>query len=78
MMKNPDEGWLKAKPVLRPQDWNSYEILADGHHIRLTFNGVVTIDTQETQTSGGIIALQLHSGPEMRVEFRNLKIKVLP
>lgn len=78
MMKTPDEGWLKAKPVLRPQDWNSYEILADGHHIRLTFNGVVTIDTQETQTSDGIIALQLHAGPEMRVEFRNLKIKTLP
>jgi len=77
MMKTPDEGWLKAKPVLQPQDWNSYEILADGHHIRLTFNVVVTIDTHETQMSGGIIALQLHA-PEMRVEFRNLKIKVLP
>ena len=26
----------------------------------------------------GIIALQLHAGPEMRVEFRNLKLKRLP
>jgi hypothetical protein len=78
MMKTPDEGWLKAKPALRKQDWNDYEILADREHIRLTFNGVVTIDTQEKQRLDGIIALQLHAGPEMRVEFRNLKIKVLP
>jgi hypothetical protein len=77
MMKTPDEGWLKAKPVLRKQDWNAYEILADGPHIRLTFNGVVTIDTQETQRLGGLIALQLHAGEPMRVEFRDLKIKVL-
>src|SRR5216683_2216688 len=69
MMKTPDEGWLKAKPALRKQDWNDYEILADGQHIRLTFNGVVTIDTQETQSKDGILALQLHAGEEMRVEF---------
>ena len=77
MMATPDEGWQKAKAVLRPTDWNDYEILADRTHIRLTFNGVVTIDTQETQSKDGIIALQLHAGPEMRVEFRDLKIKPL-
>jgi hypothetical protein len=77
MMKTPDEGWLKAKSVLRKQDWNTYEILADGEHIRLTFNGVVTVDTQEKQSRDGIIALQLHAGEPMRVEFRDLKIKAL-
>jgi hypothetical protein len=77
-MKTPDEGWIIAKPLLHRGDWNSYEILADGDHIRLKFNGVVTIDMHDSAASSGIIALQLHAGPEMRVEFRNLKIKVLP
>jgi hypothetical protein len=77
-MKTPDQGWIIAKPLLHRGDWNTYEILADGDHIRLKFNGVVTIDTQDSASSSGIIALQLHAGPEMRVEFRNLKIKVLP
>jgi hypothetical protein len=63
--------------VLRKQDWNAYEILADGEHIRLTFNGVVTIDTEEKQSRDGIIALQLHAGELMRVEFRDMKIKLL-
>lgn len=77
-MKTPDQGWLIAKPLVHHGDWNSYEILADGDHIRLTFNGVVTIDAHDSAASSGIIALQLHAGPEMRVEFRNLRIKILP
>jgi len=75
MMKTPDEGWQKAKDVVRMHDWNSYEILAQGHHIRLTLNGLVTIDTTETQSSDGVIALQLHMGKPMRVEFRSMRIK---
>jgi hypothetical protein len=77
-MKTPDEGWVIAKGLVHHQDWNTYEILADGDHIRLTFNGVQTIDMHDSVSSSGIIALQLHAGPEMRVEFRNIKIKVLP
>jgi hypothetical protein len=78
MMKTPDEGWLKAKDVVRMHDWNSYEILAQGHHIRLKLNDLVTIDTTETQTSDGIIALQLHMGKPMRVEYRSIRIRTLP
>jgi hypothetical protein len=77
-MKSQDEGWQKAKAVLHKGDWNSYEILADGPHIRLTFNGVVTIDTLDSKATAGVIALQMHAGELMRVEFRNLKIKPLP
>lgn len=77
IMKTPDEGWQKAKSVVRKGDWNHYEILADGDHIRLTLNGVVTIDTTDDKASTGIIAIQLHSGEPMRVECRNIKLKAL-
>jgi hypothetical protein len=53
VMKTPDEGWQKAKAVLRRGDWNTYEILAQGAHIKLTFNGVVTIDTQDDKAAEG-------------------------
>lgn len=78
VMKTPDEGWKIAKPLVHHGEWNSYEILADGDHIRLTFNGQVTIDMHDKASATGIIALQMHAGPEMQVEFRNLKIKKLP
>jgi hypothetical protein len=78
VMKTPDEGWKLGKSLVHHGDWNTYEVLADHDHIRLTFNGVVTIDTHDSAASSGIIALQLHAGPEMRVEFRNIKLKELP
>jgi hypothetical protein len=77
MMKTPDEGWLKAKPVVDMHGWNHYEIFAQGDHIRLTLNGVVTIDTHEGKSRSGVIALQLHGGKPMKVEFREIKIKTL-
>ncbi|MDQ2948390.1 MAG: DUF1080 domain-containing protein [Acidobacteriota bacterium] len=78
VMKSPDEGWRIAKSLVHHGDWNTYEILAQGDRIRLTFNGVVTIDMHDAASSNGIVALQLHAGPEMRVEFRNIKLKTLP
>jgi len=78
VMRTPDEGWLRAKPVLRKGDWNHYVILARGRHIKLTFNGVVTIDTHDAVASEGVIAFQLHAGEPMRVEFRNIRLTPLP
>jgi hypothetical protein len=77
-MPSPDQGWLIAKPLVHHGDWNHYEILADGDRIRLKFNGVQTIDTHDKLASSGLIGLQLHAGPEMRVEFKNMKLKKLP
>jgi hypothetical protein len=78
IMKTPDQGWQLAKDLVHHKDWNSYEILADSDHIRLTFNGKVTIDMHDSNALSGIIALQMHAGETMRVEFRNLKLKELP
>jgi hypothetical protein len=78
VMKTPDEGWLLGKSVVHRGDWNSYEILADGDHLRLTLNGTITIDMHDSLKTSGIIALQMHAGEPMRVEFRNLKLKRLP
>ena len=77
VMKTTDEGWQKAKDILREGDWNDYEILAQGSRIRLTFNGRVTIDTEDTESPSGIIGFQLHTGDPMKVEFRNIKLKPL-
>ena len=77
VMKTADEGWRKAEPVVRAGGWNAYEILARGNRIRLTLNGKVTIDAEDDASSAGILAIQLHSGPSMQVECRNIRIKEL-
>lgn len=73
-------GWKgKAEKVVKPNDWNHYEVMADGDHVVLKVNGLTTVDVHDPQLpKTGIIALQLHRGPGMLVEFRNLEIKELP
>ncbi|HZT28488.1 MAG TPA: DUF1080 domain-containing protein [Bryobacteraceae bacterium] len=67
----------KGEKVVHLKDWNDYEILCDGDHIRLTLNGTVTADLHDSKWPEGVIALQLHAGPPMQVYFRNIEIKVL-
>jgi hypothetical protein len=65
---------------LKKADWNSYAIRAEGNRVTLRVNGVTTVDYKEEDAAiarDGIIALQVHSGPKMRVEFRKLRIKEL-
>lgn len=76
-MAVPDEGWQRAKGVACPRDWNLYEIHAIGDRVRLTLNGKVTIDARDDRSGNGIIVIQLHSGPAMPVECRNIHIKPL-
>lgn len=58
--------------------WNTYVITADGPHITLELNGVRTVDYRETEPGidpSGFIALQVHSGPGIEVEFKDLRIR---
>lgn len=68
--------------TFRTDDWNDYVILAKGSHIRHYLNGVQTIDFTDNdplnRLTSGIIALQLHGGAPMWVEFRDLRLKTLP
>ncbi|HRY48966.1 MAG TPA: DUF1080 domain-containing protein [Candidatus Paceibacterota bacterium] len=64
---------------VKPNEWNSYRILAQGPELTLEINGIVmckAIDQQEGLAArDGVIALQMHPGPPMKVQFRNLRIK---
>jgi hypothetical protein len=61
--------------------WNDYVITCDGPHITIELNGFKTVDYTEKSAVGakqGIIALQLHAGPKMKVWFKDIQIQELP
>ncbi len=67
---------IQAK--IKADDWNDYRIVAKGGHLQHFINGVQTIDvTDETAVGAkkGILALQLHVGPPMVVQFKDLVLK---
>lgn len=71
-------GWKgKAEKVVKANDWNDYEIVADGEKIEIRVNGLLTSAINDNSKMSGVIALQLHRGPGMQAEFRNVRIKKL-
>jgi len=71
-------GWKgKGETVVKAKDWNSIEIRAEGDHIQIFLNGLQTADLRDSAKMEGILALQLHRGPGMQVQFRNIRIKEL-
>ena len=69
----------KLQDAIKKEDWNSYTITAKGNHLVHKINGNVTaevIDNQEDKRAmSGILALQLHAGPPMVVQFKNIRLK---
>lgn len=55
-----------------PDQWNHYEITADGDHLVVVLNGTKTLDIHDTKYSDGRIRLQYQKYP---IEFKNIKLK---
>ncbi|MBI4891583.1 MAG: DUF1080 domain-containing protein [Acidobacteria bacterium] len=71
-------GWKgKGETVVKPNDWNDIEIYCKGEEIRITLNGLVTAELKDSEKMEGIIALQLHAGPEMEVRFKKIELMKL-
>jgi hypothetical protein len=67
------------RAALKPDGWNDYVIIARGNHIQHFINGVQTIDFTDKDPqlalTEGVLALQLHAGKPMWVEFRDVRLK---
>ncbi len=69
------------KKIFRLDDWNEAGIIARGNHIQHFLNGVLvmefTDEHAEAARGEGILALQLHGGAPMWVEFREVRYRAL-
>jgi len=66
-----------AEAALRIGDWNDMRILVEGPHVRTWVNGVAAVDYVDPSPkfTDGVIALQLHSGGEGRMRFKDILIR---
>ena len=67
--------------VIKKEDWNDYKIIADGNRIMHIINGRLTCQVTDLDKDkgkeSGVLALQLHAGPPMVVQFKDIRIKPL-
>lgn len=70
---------IQAK--IKHEDWNDYVVIAKGNHLQHFINGQLTVDVTDEQSAkaakSGALALQIHVGPPMVVQFKNIRIKNL-
>lgn len=74
-------GWLvkpdaEAQKALKYGEWNTMKIRVVGGHVTTWLNGVEMIDLEDEEIgkATGSIALQIHSGGGIKVNWKNLKV----
>lgn len=71
----------ELQAAIRNEDWNDYVVIAKGNQLNHIINGNVTSEVTDEQSSkaakSGILALQLHAGPPMTVQFKDIRLKPL-
>ncbi len=75
-------GDLGEDPEFNTGEWSNYKITARGNHLVHEVNGTKTVDVydhdEKDRELSGVIAFQIHKGPAMKVEIRNVTLKRLP
>jgi hypothetical protein len=66
---------------IKADDWNEYHLIARGSTLVHILNGhvmsVVIDDDPENRKMEGLLGVQVHVGPPMKVEYRNFRLKKL-
>ncbi|WP_375446055.1 DUF1080 domain-containing protein [uncultured Fibrella sp.] len=69
------------KTFIKPEDWNSFRLVVKGNHLQHYINGVLMSDVTDNDTvngtSKGLLGVQVHVGPPMKVQYKNLMLKTL-
>lgn len=67
--------------AVKKEDWNEYVVIAKGNHLEQKINGLTTVVVTDNESGKardkGILALQLHAGPPMTVQFKDIQFKEL-
>jgi hypothetical protein len=71
----------EIEAAIKKRDWNEYVIKAQGNRLQQFINGKPTIDViddcETKRAMSGVIALQLHAGAPMMVQFKDLQLRIL-
>jgi hypothetical protein len=66
---------------IKNEEWNEVHIIARGNTMTHLLNGhvmsVVIDDDTKNRQAAGLIGVQVHVGPPMKVEYRSFKLKTL-
>jgi hypothetical protein len=63
---------------VKPRQWNDYAVIAKGGRVVLKINDVVMCEVEDNdprRIPSGKLALQVHQGPDMLVQFKDIRLR---
>lgn len=71
----------ELKRNIKINDWNSCHLVVNGNNMKHFLNGTLMSEVTDNDSvhgsKSGLIGVQVHVGPPMKVEFRNIRLKAL-
>ena len=64
--------------IINRDGWNTAHITAVGDHIKVTLNGIVVADIEDSKSAGGRIGFQVHKGEKyanMKIMIRDVRVR---
>lgn len=75
-------GWLHQIPdekegILKPGEWNDMTIKVEGERVMVWLNNEMMTDLEDEKIGEGkgVIALQIHSGEDVKIRWKNIYLK---
>lgn len=69
------------KNLINAEDWNSFHLVIKGNKLQHYINGVLMSEVMDEDTVNrkmeGLMGIQVHVGPPMKVQYRDLQLKEL-
>lgn len=63
-------------------EWHQFRVLVEGNHHQHWIDGHQTADLIDLDENGraleGVLAMQVHVGPAMKIQYRNIRLRNLP
>ena len=64
---------------IKQSDWNTYHLIVKDNHLQHYLNGVLMSDVTDNDTLNrkftGLLGVQVHVGPPMKISYRNFLLK---
>ncbi len=71
----------EIQAAIKANDWNEFVVIAKGNRLQHFINGLPTVDVTDDceakRLMEGVLALQVHTGPPMTVQLKNIRLKKL-
>jgi hypothetical protein len=69
----------ELKTKIKGEEWNEFHLIVKGNRLQHYINGILMSDVTDNDTRDrkmkGKLGVQVHVGPPMKVQYRNIRIK---